>query len=240
MEILSSVKSKVILAVFFLLLLVLYYPTIGAGFVTDVTGGIENITTAPFSDLLVSFGFPALNQLSIFLFYLLYYTFGTHGLGWYLVYCMLHAVNALLLYQLSFRLLTDFKIEKATAIAGFGALLFLISPYQSEVLVWRACQNYLLSVLFILLSLNSALQYLETSQRRNLIKTQVFFLLALFTFELSLTTPFIIATLLLARAFYLEYQPRFRKSFRWLVLPQIFFIGLYFCLNRLVVGTWIG
>jgi len=234
------VKSKAVLVFFFLLTLVLYYPTIGAGFVTDVTGGIENITTAPFSDLLVSFGFPALNQLSIFLFYLLYYTFGTHGLGWYLVYCLLHAANAFLLYQLSARLLTDFKIDKATAIAGLGALLFLISPYQSEVLVWRACQNYLLSVLFILLSLSNALQYLETTQRRDLIKIQAFFLLALFTFELSLTTPLILTTLLLARFFYLEQKPRFRQSFQWLVLPQIVLVALYFCLNRLVVGTWIG
>ncbi len=168
-----------------------YFPTIKAGFVTDVTSGIERIQGQPFRNIIYSFGFPALNQISILGFYLLYTIFGINGWAWYLVFCTLHATNAFLSFSLFRRLFQYFKIKEATIISLVGALLFLLSPYQTEVLVWRACLNYLLVTAFILGSLFYLVRYLETKKQQYFWGTHGFFILSLFTFELSLILPFL-------------------------------------------------
>ena len=157
-------QSVFVFSVFLFLTLFLYLPTIQAGFVTDVTSGIERIQGQPFSNIIYSFGFPALNQLSVLGFYLLYTIFGLNGLPWYLIFCSLHAFNAFLSYIIFSRLFQQYKIKRAASISLIGALLFLLSPYQTEVLVWRACLNYLLVTAFILLSLFSLIRYLETEK----------------------------------------------------------------------------
>lgn len=151
---------------FLCLTLFLYLPTVGAGFVTDVTSGIERIQGQPFRNVLYSFGFPALNQISVLGFYLLYTVFGLNGWVWYLIFCSLHAFNAFLIFRLFRRLFHYSEIKQATSISLIGALLFLVSPYQTEVLVWRACLNYLLVTALILLSLYYLLRYLETEERQ--------------------------------------------------------------------------
>ena len=190
---------------------------------------------------MVSFGFPALNQISVFLFYVLYQFFLTNGFGWYLVYCLLHAVNAFLLFKITQRVLVMFEIDKLNQyVAVVGSLFFLISPYQSEVLVWRACQNYLLATCFIFCCILNVLKYIEQPSKKYLFSVYAFFFLSLFTFELSLLTPILIAMLIISRHFFI---PKFTNLFsilKVLVLPQIIAIGGYFCLNRLVFGQWIG
>lgn len=234
-------KKAIFIFPFFLLLtLVLYYPTIGSGFTTDVTGGIERLSTRPFKEVFISFGFPALNQLSVFLFYIQYKLFGMNGLGWYLVYGSLHSINAYLLYKFFHKIFSAFTIQNAFLIAVVGALFFLISPYQSEVVVWKACQNYLLSVCFIFLCLLNVLVYLSAPNKRNLLKVHGFFLLALFTFEYALILPLLISVLILAWKLSLEKTKQVGIAFSVLVVPQIMAIGLYFILTKLLFGQWIG
>lgn len=225
---------------FLCLTLFLYLPTVGAGFVTDVTSGIERIQGQPLRNLLYSFGFPALNQISVLGFYLLYTVFGLNGWVWYLVFCSLHAFNAFLSFSLFRRFFHYFEIKQATKISLIGSLLFLINPYQTEVLVWRACLNYLLVTAFILLSLYYLLRYLETEKRPYYYYLHGFFLLALFTFELSLILP------LLAISFYISWlwmanqQHRFLHYFVKISLPQFVLMGGYFLLNKWMIGRWIG
>jgi len=150
---------------FLSLTLCFYLPTLQAGFVTDVTSGVERIQGQPFHNIIYSFGFPALNQLSILGFYLLYTLFGLNGWPWYLVFGGLHALNAFLSFMLFSRLFQYFTIKQGTSISLMGALFFLLSPYQTEVLVWRACLNYLLVTTFILGSLWCLIQYLAQENR---------------------------------------------------------------------------
>ncbi len=233
-------QSVFVFSVFLFLTLFLYLPTIQAGFVTDVTSGIERIQGQPFSNIIYSFGFPALNQLSVLGFYLLYTIFGLNGLPWYLIFCSLHAFNAFLSYIIFSRLFQQYKIKRAASISLIGALLFLLSPYQTEVLVWRACLNYLLVTAFILLSLFSLIRYLETEKRTYHFGIHGCFLLALFTFELSLVLP------LLAISFYtswlwLNKRPQyFSRYFIKISLPQFGLMAGYFLLNKWMVGRWIG
>jgi len=128
-------RPKFTFYIFLGLTFLFYFPTIQAGFVTDVTSGIERIQGQPFQNVFYSFGFPALNQISVLAFYLLYHAFGVNGLPWFIIFCSLHAANAFLSFTIFKILFHHFNIENGIKISLIGALLFLISPYQTEVLV---------------------------------------------------------------------------------------------------------
>jgi len=234
-------KRPILLFFFFwLVTLLLYLSTMQAGFVTDVTSGIEKIQGQPFWRIIHSFGFPALNQLSILGFYLMYQVFGTNGLPWYLLFCGLHALNAFLGYRFFRLLFTAFKIKNGPSIAFLGVLCFLVNPYQTEVLVWRACLNYLLITTFSLLYLTHFWHYLQTKKKVQLFYLYGFFIAALFTFELALVLPFLTIAYFSLWFWYQENLPQIRPHFLKISIPQFVLTLAYFLLNKLVVGTWVG
>ena len=225
---------------FWAITLLLYLPTMQAGFVTDVTSGIEKIIGQPFWRIIHSFGFPALNQLSILGFYLMYQIFGTNGLPWYLLFCGLHALNAFLGYRFFGLVFTSFKIKNSVPIVFLGVLCFLLHPYQSEVLVWRACLNYLLITTFILLQLTHLWQYLQTKKTIYLFYLHGFFVGAIFTFELALILPFLTICYYSIWSWYTEDLQQLKPYFLKISVPHFFLILAYFLLNKIVIGTWIG
>lgn len=226
--------------IFLGLTLSFYYPTIGAGFVTDVTSGIERIQGQPFRNIIYSFGFPALNQLSILGFYLLYTFFGLNGWAWFLAFSTLHAFNTCLSFSLFRRLFQHFEINQGTTVSFLGALLFLIHPYQTEVLVWRACLNYLLVTTFMLLSISSLIRYLETGDRLYFWGIHGFFLLALFSFELALILPLLTIVFYVCWGWIINQKEKILAYFKQISLPQFALLGSYFLLNKWMIGQWIG
>ncbi len=236
----TSKRGYGLFFLFFFTSLLFYFPTIQAGFVTDVTGGIERIESQPFRNIIYSFGFPALNQISILAFYGMYHLFGLNGSPWYWLFCGLHAVNGYLLFLIFRKILFDFEGKDAVRIAFFSALLFLLCPYQSEAVVWRACLNYLLVTCFILSGFWCLIQYLEVSKDKYVYGIHGFFLLALFTFELSLMMPFILAIYGIFWGIHLGRWNHLTSYFKKIVLPQLFFIMGYFTLNKILLGHWVG
>jgi len=233
-------RPLLIFLLFLGIALFFYFPTMYAGFVTDVTGGIERIGNQPFWKVIYSFGFPALNQISVLGFYILYQLFGTFGPPWYFFFCSFHALNAWLAYTFFKNLFSQFKIKHAPSIAFVGAILFLVSPYQTEVLVWRACLNYLLVTAFLLGSLLSLTYYLQTKKSQYLYFLQGFFIAALFTFELSLIIPISSILLYTLWSWQRNQLPLLKTYFSKISVPQ--FIGIlgYFGLNKLAFGAWVG
>jgi len=225
----------------FLLLLagvhLLFAGTVQAGFVTDFTGLQWRLDGAPFSDFLNCFGFPALNQVANFFLYFFYHAFGTNGLPWYLVYTTLHVVNGFLGYKLGEKIFARSGFVAPHIPALMASLLFVFSPYSVEPVVWRVCFNFLFCTLLMLGSLWQLLNFLETQSRRSLILSHVFFALALFTFELAVTFP------LLAWVFAFAWQPDGagrRRFLKFYFLPQSLLLSLYFLLNKLLLGGWVG
>ncbi len=223
---------------FFVLTQLLYFTTWQAGFVTDYTGLMERLDGAPFWGIFNSFGFPAMQQVINFFLYSFYHLFGVLGFGWYLVYTGMHVLNAELLYRWVQALDDRFPFKQATFVGLSASLFFLLSPYQTEVLVWRVCFNFLLSTCWILTSLLLLTQWLQQFEKRKLLWLQIVFVLALFSFELALMIPFMAVVLIL-------YWAKAKKERPWkplalLVLPQMGLIGVYFLLHKVFLGAWIG
>jgi hypothetical protein len=236
----NAVRPYTPLLLFWALVHLFYAPTWNAGFVTDFTGLMMRLEGQSISGVLNCFGFPALEQLLNLCLYLIYKAFGSSPLPWYLLFTTTHALNAFLLFRLSKNLFLRFKIKLPTVIALTGALFFLISPYQSEVLVWRVCFNFLLVTFLILLTLIQTIKWLDHGKRATLMSIYLLSFLSLFVFELALMLPFLcLLTLLFFWRF--EEQPFHLGQKLWrLSSVQFLFLAIYFGLNKLILGTWVG
>ncbi len=219
---------------------ILYWPAWRAGFVTDFTGLMERFDGQDASGILNSFGFPAQQQVLNFFLYFFYRLFGTAPLPWHLTFTTLHTFNAFLFFSFHKTLLRHLGVSHSTFIALGGAILFLVCPYQSEPVIWKVGLNYLLSTLLILISLRYLTSWLANKKHRFPWRTQLPYLLALFTFEFAFTLPFLSLALLIFWTLVFSEWTLLWRRFRLVVLPQLTGIVFYFGLNRLTLGRWIG
>ncbi len=143
-------KSLWILVAFAAATLLLYYPTSNGGFAADFVGWKDRFDAGTWSDLPNCFGYNGLHQFFHLFFYSFYKAFEINGLWWYVVFSIAHAFNGWLLFLFLKKLLFHLNFSAQAAPALIAAVLFLLCPYQSEVLVWKVCFHYLLSTGLIL------------------------------------------------------------------------------------------
>lgn len=220
-----------------LLIHIAYFRTWNAGFVTDFTGLQWRLEGAAWYEFLHCFGFPALQQFLHLILYVFYNIFKANALPWYLLFTTLHIANAILLKQLFVSLGSRLKWPSPEWSAWAAALLFALSPYQTEVLVWRVCLNFLLSGFFVLASLHFALRWFDSGERRYWWGAQLVLVAALFTFELGLVIPALSTLLLWLLP---SEKGDFFKRFGALAGVQWAVVGMYFLLNKMVLGAWVG
>jgi len=220
-------------AVLFLVLTHLFYwRTAHAGFVTDFTGLLVRLDGASFSGFWRCFGFPALHQVTNFFLFFFVKWFGAGGIGWYLVYTSLHVANATLGFVLAKKIFEKMGHAQPLGPALAASLLFLLSPYQAEVVVWRVCFNFLFCTLLMLASLLFLMKFLEGEKLRHLIWSHGLFVVALFTFELALALPLL--------AIVVWWLHKKKPSITAVFAPQIALVAAYFLLNKLLLGGWAG
>lgn len=228
------------LAAFFVALaLLVYWPTRHAGFVMDWLGWQYAYNRDGWAGVPGSFGYPGLHPVLHLGNYALYWLFGANSPVWYWIFAALHGLNAWLLARLALRLPLQVSASQQIFIGIATGLLFVLSPYSAEVVVWRVCLHYLLSLLFALLALHRTLDYLAMPQKRAWWQIQLFVLLALFTFEWSLVIPVLLLALVLVYFFGKNERPPLPLLGR-LFAPQVGLWALYFLLNKIKIGDWVG
>lgn len=236
-----NIRSLFLFLAFFILTLIAYWQTRHGGFITDFYGWQLRYDAGDWSSVWKSFDFPALHPVLHFINYTWYKCFATNGLAYYLLYSLLHALNGFLVSHIFQRVFHIFKIKSAFAIGLTAALFFLLSPYQTEVLVWRVCLHYLLATGLILTSWKWAIAYLEQPDKRQyLLGSHAAFLVALFTLEISLVTPLLLLTYLLFWSYHFAQWTHFFSHFKRLIAPQFAALVAYLLLNRYLFGAIVG
>lgn len=253
-------------ALFLVLTHLLYWRTAQAGFVTDFTGLLVRLDGASLSGFWNCFGFPAMHQVTNFFLFFFVKWFGTGGIGWYLAFTSLHAANTFLGFLLAKKIFEKTGHASPFAPALMAGLLFLLSPYQAEAVVWRVCFNFLFCSFIMLASLLFLVKYFEEKQLRQLLWSHGLFVVALFTFELGLALPLLAFALFVALPLPPKGEPtienasklqplqvrsgmtEIRFPFRGqglssalsIFLPHILLVTGYFLLNKFVLGGWAG
>jgi hypothetical protein len=222
----------------------IHWPAHEAGFVSDFMGWEREYREQSFWAFLTTFGHPVHQQLPQFFNILLYKAFGAWGLPWYLLFCSIHAANGFLLYRLLLKISALWQLKHGAWLGITGALFFLFSPYITDATVWRVCLHYLMSGAFTLGALIGTADYLERGNRRSLWLAHGLLLLNFFTLELALAIPLL--THALCIGWWLT-RPENQKQaiapgtfFRQMTLPQLGIGSLFFLLNKLTFGQWVG
>ena len=220
--------------------LLLLYPSYQYGIVTDFLNWIHRYQSGNFGDIINCFNYPGLHQFFHLINYSFYLLAGTNHFTWYVLFAMLHGLNAYLVFKLSTKLLNHFKTptrhELTALIIG---ILFLIYPYNLEAVIWKACLHYLIVTFLMLNGLLLTVRYFRSPRTKLLIYIHLLFVLSLFTLELSFSFPLITLAFIIFQKYGLS-KERFWSNIRLLFIPQVLILAFYLLLTRLSLGSYIG
>lgn len=228
----KSRQYLVLFVVSWLLLFLLYLPAVRAGFAGDYfKDWLQVVQEESFADYLNRPGTSTLYQFTQLLTYLIYQIIGSSRVGWHLVHLTMQAINCVLLFSFFSRLLADTGLKKASLIALSVVALFIVSPYNSEVVVHEPCLHYTIGLALVLLPLIWMQRFFRDGKKRYLIWGALLYMPASFSLEVFYLTPWL---LLLFGGFYvfvLKAPGRFTDLLRLCFFPMIFI----FCIHILLV-----
>jgi hypothetical protein len=226
--------------VFWLLVLVLYFPGRGALLLDDGISGLWELQTQGLQGYLQSYGSDSFYYGHYALLALLYTLFGLNPLGWFLLFTAMHAANATAIFVFLRRLLGLAGSESTAMPAFFSALFMLLSPYQVENVLWAATIHYAFTLAILLWMLNRAILWLsgEGGEPRWIIFHGLF-ALALVTLEMAFLFPVLCGMLtVLLMVMKKNVQP-FKQIFLRMWLPMAGMVLLYLIAYFLQHGEWI-
>lgn len=223
-----------------LLVFVLYIPAIDAGFVADFTGWLYDIQNSNFAAHInrEHFNVKSLYQFTQLNTYFFYKLFGSHLLPWHLLHVSLHAVNAYLLYRLFWQLLEDAGIRHSKRVALSGSVLFCVSPYVSEVVVWEPCFHYLQGLLLILLILLCVQMYFHKQRIQYAWYAGILYFLSTYSLEIFYLTPWLILAMILYYRFGTNASTTtFRKALLYFFGVSLLLFAAYLITYRIYYGN---
>lgn len=239
----KPISTDIVFGALWLVLFVLYFPAAKAGFVADYTGWLDQTLKYGFWDNInrTHYQVQSLYQFTQLNTWLFHQVAGTHPWPWHLLFITLHAANCSLLYRLCVRLLKDSGVASASVISLAGTVLFCISPYAAEVIVWEPSFHYLQGMLLILLILNWAHSYIHTVNKVYAWLAGITFLLSTFSLEIFYITPWLV----LSMAVFYRLNDAFNKHtvtkvLKFISLPQALLFIAHLGIFRLTYGTWVA
>ncbi len=213
----------------------LYFIAAQAGFVTDFTGWLDQVENQDFLTYVnrSNFEVVSLYQVTQVVTWLYYQLFGASAWMWHLLFITLHTLNAVLLCKLVVNMLCDVGADHFKTGAYAGAVLFCVTPYISEVIVWEPSFHYLQGLLILLGIMLWVQQYIYTGKRKYIWYAFIVYLLSTHTLEVFYITPWLVLSLLL---FYKKHA--FKKGVVYFVLPMLAIFVLRLVEFKLLHGDW--
>lgn len=223
-----------------LIVFVLYLPAWHAGFVTDAVDWLHDARHLPFGDYLnrSNSTVHALYQLTQLVTLGIYKLFGTARIPWHLLFVSMQAGAAYMLYLLASRVISAANLRNPKGIAFWGAVLFCISPYLSEVVVWKACFHYMQGLMLMLGVLICTERYIYTRAKYLPWLATLLFQLSTFSLEIFYLTPIFTFSLLYyyrSLGWDMAILPR---TWLYFLLPQVLLFGLHLIIFYSIYGEW--
>jgi hypothetical protein len=169
----------------------------------------------------------------------LYKLFGMSPACWIITSVLLHAVNAFMVFLIARQLIALFFHRQETAIAFFSALVFLISPYQTESVLWvPLCLRTLFHAFVTFTGFYFFILFLSTPSVKKLIIIHFLFLLGVFSYEFTFICPLIYIVLFLLFRMTGKTSVTLKHLLTRLIIIQLFFIVVFFVACKLWNGHW--
>lgn len=229
----------VLLLCFWAVVFVLYYPARDGRFVFDYLDLVAMYKPNFGEGLMVNFKDIAFRPFTHVFLYPLVKWIGNKPTLHLVLATFFHAATAIMLYkniELVFEAAS--AILPAKLIALFAALLFLLSPFQTECVLWGGASFYANATLMFMLAMYFFLSHHESNKKQKLILFYLFSIIAFYTHEVFILLPFFF--LLLKVFLSKSSQQNWAACFDKTTLPIFGLIPLYFIGNKLVLHRWIG
>ncbi len=229
--------------IFWMLVGAIYIPAYKAGFYLDFLDTIVLSRTQSFVDFINRDGLTnqSLYQVTQVLLFGLIKVFKTNPLPWFFLFSALHALNGYLIFRFFSRLFLLLKVPHAGFIALSGAVLFLISPVQAEVVIWKASFHYHTGTFMIFTILWWLLHYVETGKNKFLWLSFLLYFISTFTHEIFYLTPaFVCAILLALRLSNTITISVFKKAFFRFFIPLVALWFVHLLTYHFVFHKWIS
>lgn len=227
----QKLSAFILWLLLFLVAFFVYWPARDARFVFDFIDWYKTLTSNGVWGMITSYKGPSLHYVYHLATLTAINVFGLNAVLWLLLFCVLHALNATLIVQIS-RLV--FRLSKSMSVAT--GVLFLISPFHTEVVVWGATLHYLLVTTLMLTVI-----FLVASKaaKETAVISALLFLSGLFTHEMVVVLPVLLSFLFVfQRESFKKWSGR--QFLAQVILPQFILIGFYLLLNKLILNKWIG
>ena len=162
----------------------LYRHCVHAHFLDDSLTGFYDYKLKGASGFLNSFGFPSLYYGHDLFYFCFYFLFGLNDIAWHLLFVGLYCLNTLFVFKISETVLQKLSFTNSTSAALLTSLFFLVSPYQTENMLWIATMHYHIAMLCLFTGILMIIQ-----NRSSLLWLHVFFAVSLLTLEITFVFP---------------------------------------------------
>lgn len=172
--------------------------------------------------------------------FILYKIIGVNHSAWIFFSVLFHSINAFLVFIIGLHLFKKFELKNYFILAFLGALLFLVSPYQTEIVLWAPRMfNYQIAVAFFILGLYFFSHYLFYQKKKFIFLSNISFVLGILSFESPLIFP--LASVLFYFFFRIAFKNTFtiKKFLFSVIIPHILIIVGYFVACKIWLGEWI-
>ena len=220
----------------------LYWPAREAGFISDFTGHQMLFENGGALGWWNSYGWHGNQPVLFGLMNAWYQLVGIQPMPWFWLFVGFHSMNATMLGLLGY-LIWQRAVPGSRGIlaALILSILYVSHPYQTEVVVWKVCLHYLISTAVLLGSLLLLFRSQPLTDWKQWIILHAAFLIALFSLELALIYPVILG---LSVWWWGKEEgwSTIDRNRLWLRIgiPQFVFILIYFLLNKMRMGVWVG
>jgi hypothetical protein len=226
------------LSFFYICSVALLWNSSGTALVDDSLGILNNFQKTGWSDFLNSYGMTSLYFLHDAFSNLMFSLIGKSNLIWYLFMLVFHSSAAYFFYRFCFVMLTNDKNKNSRWISLFSSILFLLSAYLVENIMWLATYHYAVTILYIMYTLC----YIAVRNGK-LNGVQKIALMASYASMLTMHEIILIFPLaFLALMFYFRLHKE-TKINKWELLSLVFaffFVDLiYFGLTKYLKGSYI-
>ena len=231
-------QRKYVFSFYTITICFVYWFCRNAGFVTDYIDFEQNYEKCGFIHYSDCAGLKNFRYLQHAFSYTLFKTVGSGHWLWWFLYSSMHALAGYLGFCVLVKLFNKFEIKNAHLIAFISAGLFLISPYQTETLVWRVCIQYIVVQICLFAII---LLFLNEEIKQSFLYpcfAWLLFLIALFSIEQAVIIPVIIIAMFIFLKIGNKASIKYSTLF-YFTIPAFISIAGFFLLSKIVNGQWI-
>ena len=219
---------------------VIYFPGHKAMLIDDGISGLWELKKWGFNGYLNSYGMKSFYYGYFGFLAIVYFLFGTNPLGWFIVFSFLHALNTTFIFKAFQKLYAALALQNGQWIAFVGSILFLVSPYQSENIIWAATSHYSLTLFVLLYGIHWICDFMNNGATiKSIIVFHSLFIFALLTLEMSFFFPVIFFLLFLILLVQQTNKSQAIPYILKIAMLQIFFVGIYLFFYHSLFGSWI-